>query len=504
LMNSLLLSFPGTPIIYYGDEIGMGDNIYLGDRNGVRTPMQWAPDRNGGFSRADPARLYAPTIMDAIYGYESVNVEAQSRSLSSLLSWTKRLIAVRKTSKAFGRGTITFIRPTNRATLAYVRHYDDEIILCVANLSRSAQATELNLAAWKDRVPLEMLGRTTFPPIGELPYLITLAPYGFYWFRLNEKPPEPTVTDEPVPEFETLVVPYGSTWMSLQRTRMVFERDVLPAHLARTRWFPERSAHAISTKLTAALPFSSEGHARPWLAIFESRLHGQIGRYALPMRVDWVRFDRERFDPKALSAVRQASREGTLVEVASDKDFIALLLDNIRHARTTTDDLTGSLAFEPTEKLKEIPPAPIETARAVQTEQSNTTTLVDETYVVKLYRKLESGINPEIPISPASPTPRLCSAALSWWKATPAPPSRSCIASSRTRATPGRWRRAISTASSRSNACSRPTTTRRKRRSRSRICTTWRRAPSASPKCSLRWRAAPTFPISGRTSPPPN
>ncbi|MBN8970035.1 MAG: maltose alpha-D-glucosyltransferase [Rhizobiales bacterium] len=396
LMNSLLLSFPGTPIIYYGDEIGMGDNIYLGDRNGVRTPMQWTPDRNGGFSRADPARLYAPTIMDAIYGYESVNVEAQSRSLSSLLSWTKRLIAVRKTSKAFGRGTITFIRPTNRSTLAYVRHYEDEIILCVANLSRSAQATELNLAAWKERVPLEMLGRTTFPPIGELPYLITLAPYGFYWFRLNEKPLEPTVTDEPVPEFETLVVPYGSTWMSLQRTRMVFEREVLPAHLARTRWFPERSAHAISTKLTAALPFSSEGHARPWLAIFESRLHGETGRYALPMRVDWVRFDRERYNPKALAAVRQASREGTLVEVASDKDFIALLLGNIRNRRTTTDDLTGSLAFEPTEKLTEIASAPIETARAVQTEQSNTTTLVDETYVVKLYRKLEAGINPEI------------------------------------------------------------------------------------------------------------
>ncbi len=396
LMNSLLLSFPGTPIIYYGDEIGMGDNIYLGDRNGVRTPMQWTPDRNGGFSRADPARLYAPTIMDPIYGYESVNVEAQSRNLSSLLSWTKRLIAVRKTSKAFGRGTITFIRPTNRATLAYVRHYDDEIVLCVANLSRSAQATELNLAPWKDRVPLEMLGRTTFPPIGELPYLITLAPYSFYWFRLNEKPPQQAAADEPVPEFETLVVPYGSTWMSLQRTRMIFERDVLPAHLARTRWFPESSVHAISTKVTSALPLSNKGHVRPRLAIFESSLDGQPARYTLPMRIDWVRFDRERYNPKALAAVRQASREGTLVEVASDKDFIALLLDNIRHGRTTTDELTGSLSFQPTEKLKKIPPAPIEFVRAVQTEQSNTTTLVDETFVVKLYRKLEPGINPEI------------------------------------------------------------------------------------------------------------
>ena len=185
LMNSLLLSFPGTPIIYYGDEIGMGDNIYLGDRNGVRTPMQWTPDRNGGFSRADPARLYAPTIMDPVYGYESVNVEAQSRSLSSLLSATKRLISVRKSTLAFGRGTMTFIRPANRSVLCYVRQHRDEVILCVANLSRSAQATELDLSAWKDRVPLEMLGRTNFPAIGELPYMITLAPYGFYWFKLE-------------------------------------------------------------------------------------------------------------------------------------------------------------------------------------------------------------------------------------------------------------------------------------------------------------------------------
>ena len=187
LMNSLLLSFPGTPIIYYGDEIGMGDNIYLGDRNGVRTPMQWTPDRNGGFSRADPARLYAPTIMDPVYGYESVNVEAQSRSLSSLLSATKRLISVRKSTLAFGRGTMTFIRPVNRSVLAYVRQYGDEVILCVANLSRSAQATELDLSAWKERIPLEMLGRTRFPAIGELPYMITLAPYGFYWFQLQER-----------------------------------------------------------------------------------------------------------------------------------------------------------------------------------------------------------------------------------------------------------------------------------------------------------------------------
>src|SRR5258708_19345647 len=149
--------------------------------------MQWTPDRNGGFSRADPARLYAPTIMDPVYGYESVNVEAQSRSLSSLLSATKRLIAVRKSTLAFGRGTMTFIRPENRSVLAYVRQYQDEVILCVANLSRSAQATELDLSAFKDRIPLEMLGRTRFPPIGELPSMFTLPPYAFSFFPLPQR-----------------------------------------------------------------------------------------------------------------------------------------------------------------------------------------------------------------------------------------------------------------------------------------------------------------------------
>ncbi len=182
LMNSILLSMPGTPIIYYGDEIGMGDNIYLGDRNSVRTPMHWTPDRNGGFSRCDPAQLYLPCIMDPVYGFSAVNVEAQTRSLSSLLSWTKRLISVRKSSKVFGRGTLTFIRPANRAVLVYLRQLGDETILCVVNLSRSAQAVELDLSAWKGRVPQEMLGRTRFPRIGDAPFTVTLAPYGFFWF----------------------------------------------------------------------------------------------------------------------------------------------------------------------------------------------------------------------------------------------------------------------------------------------------------------------------------
>jgi maltose alpha-D-glucosyltransferase/alpha-amylase len=395
LMNSLLLSFPGTPIIYYGDEIGMGDNIYLGDRNGVRTPMQWTPDRNGGFSRADPARLYAPIIMDSVYGYESVNVEAQSRSLSSLLSATKRLISVRKSTLAFGRGSMTFIRPVNRAVLAYVRQLGDEVILCVANLSRSAQATELDLSAWKDRVPLEMLGRTRFPAIGELPYMITLAPYGFYWFQLRERDKSEHVAPSIAPEFETLVVPLGATWVSLARTRTVFERDVLPGHLARTRWYPERSAAAIQPTLTSAIPFCDIGDNRPWLAFFEATQRGVTARYLLPMQIEWVRFDRERYNPNALAAVRQGAREGTLLDVATDPIFIALLLRNLREALNIEDN-GMRLEFKPTSRFSDRPIKQPEQIRPIEADQFNSATLVDNDYVVKIYRKLESGPNPEI------------------------------------------------------------------------------------------------------------
>lgn len=399
LMNSLLLSFPGTPIIYYGDEIGMGDNIYLGDRNGVRTPMQWTPDRNGGFSRADPARLYAPTIMDPIYGYESVNVEAQSRSLSSLLSATKRLIAVRKSTLAFGRGTMTFIRPENRSVLCYVRQYQDEAILCVANLSRSAQATELDLSAWKDRIPLEMLGRTLFPAIGELPYMVTLAPYGFYWFELQERDKSEPAVPRAVPEFETLVVPLGATWVSLARERGVFEREVLPGHLARTRWYPERSAKTIHPTLTSAIPFCDIGDNRPWLAFFKTIQRGVATRYVMPLQIEWVRYDRERYNPRALAAVRQGAREGTLLDVATDQIFIALMLRNLRESLTVDESEQGlKLEFRPTSRFSDKPIRQPEHIRIIETERAHSTALVDDDYVVKIFRTLETGINPEIEI----------------------------------------------------------------------------------------------------------
>jgi maltose alpha-D-glucosyltransferase / alpha-amylase len=185
LLNGLLMSLPGTPIIYYGDEIGMGDNVYLGDRNGVRTPMQWNGHWNGGFSFADPERLYAPLISNPVYGYQSVNVDSQKRSEHSLLSWMKRLLQVRKSTQVFSRGTIEFLQPPNHRVLAYVRQLGSEHVLVVNNLSNSAQAVELDLRKYKGSIPIEMSGKTIFPRIGDLPYLLTMGPYQFYWFRLR-------------------------------------------------------------------------------------------------------------------------------------------------------------------------------------------------------------------------------------------------------------------------------------------------------------------------------
>lgn len=190
MMNSLLFSMPGTPVLYYGDEIGMGDNIYLGDRNGVRTPMQWNGDRNAGFSRADWARLYSPVIMDPVYGYQAVNVEAQNRIPTSLLNWMKRLIAVRRRYKAFSRGTIDFLHPDNLKVLVYLRRFENETLLCVVNLSRFVQFAELDLSEFIGYQPVELIGEIRFPFIGDLPYFLTLGPHAFYWFRLEQPAPE--------------------------------------------------------------------------------------------------------------------------------------------------------------------------------------------------------------------------------------------------------------------------------------------------------------------------
>src|SRR5262245_52349940 len=232
LMNALLFSMPGTPIIYYGDEIGMGDNIYLGDRNGVRTPMQWSGDRNAGFSRADPARLYAPPIQDPVYGYQAINVEAQERYPFSLLNWMKRLVATRKQHRVFGCGSIEFIRTDNRKVITYVRRYEGELVLCVANLSRNAQPVAIPLSEFAGLTPVEMLGQTSLPRIGDQPYFLTLSGYGFYWFQLQEVVVPETARVAPPPEEEHAAVPAlfaGVVWDSIfdGSMRTIIERRTL-------------------------------------------------------------------------------------------------------------------------------------------------------------------------------------------------------------------------------------------------------------------------------------
>ena len=396
LMNALLMSFPGTPIIYYGDEIGMGDNIYLGDRNGVRTPMQWTPDRNGGFSRCDPARLYLPMIMDPVYGYEAVNVEAQSRSLASLLSWTKRLISVRKSSKVFGRGSLSFIRPANRSVLVYVRQYQGEVVLCVANLSRSAQAAEIDLSPWRGRVPFELLGRTNFPPVGDAPYLITLAPYGFFWFLLCERDAAKVEVSTTPAEFETLVVTQGWSSLLQGQSRSVLERDVLPAFLANKRWYAERGNAPASAHISATIPLVPSDRGLG-LAIIEAKGSHAPATYLLPLTIDWTRLDRGRQNPNALAAVRRGAREGTLLDATADPSFIAFLLENLRASATIECD-QGHIAFEPTSALPKNNHLAMNDVHAVDAEQSNTTVVVETDCVVKLFRRLEPGVNPEIEI----------------------------------------------------------------------------------------------------------
>jgi maltose alpha-D-glucosyltransferase/alpha-amylase len=396
LMNSILMSMPGTPIIYYGDEIGMGDNIYLGDRNGVRTPMQWTPDRNGGFSRADPARLYLPPIMDPVYGYSAVNVEAQSRSLSSLLNWMKRLISVRKSTKVFGRGTLTFIRPRNRAVLAYVRQLGDEAILCVANISRAAQAVELDMGAWKGRIPQEMLGRTKFPRIGELPYLVTLPPYGFFWFSLlKEEVHEP---EKVLPqEITTLVLAAGWEDDTPAWTRRTFEVDVLPGFMPDKRWFADKAARPLTTAVSAGIRLQHAGNRFGIVIADVKGAHG-ISRYFLPLIIRWTRYTEiDRGPASILAAVRRGSREGVLLDATAEPDFISALLAKI-NAGETVDGNGSRIEFRPTSSFAGEPLAEIKEVTAIAREQSNSSIIVDNKYVVKVLRRITAGIHPEVEV----------------------------------------------------------------------------------------------------------
>ncbi|HEX9108865.1 MAG TPA: maltose alpha-D-glucosyltransferase, partial [Longimicrobiales bacterium] len=258
LMNCLLFSLPGTPVLYYGDEIGMGDNIYLGDRNGVRTPMQWSGDRNAGFSRANPQSLYLPVITDPEYHYASVNVEAQQGNPSSLLSWMKRIIALRKRFKAFGRGELRFLYPDNRKVLAFLRAYEDETILVVANLSRMTQHVSLDLSEFEGRIPIELFGWSEFPRIGKQPLFLTLGPHHFFWFSLPPQPESGSVAVGARPQRRKAIA-VGAGWQDVlgNGARRALEEQ-LPRWMLPRRWFRSKSRPIRYARLTDALPLGEK------------------------------------------------------------------------------------------------------------------------------------------------------------------------------------------------------------------------------------------------------
>jgi len=281
LMNALLFSLPGTPVLYYGDEIGMGDNFYLGDRNGVRTPMQWSGDRNAGFSRANPQRLYLPVIVDPEYHYESHNVEAQQNNLHSLLLWMKRLIGLRKGHKAFGRGSISFLTPSNRKVLSFVRHFEDETLLVVANLSRFVEYVELDLSAWKGMVAVELFGKKPFPPIGDLPYLLTLGPHSFYWFSLE--PPARNAARLAIAAMPLPVLQAKGSWQSILRGNgHATVSSVLAQALRRRGWLTGALAGTARVSLADVVEIYSEGQEASIL-MARAETAGTSELFALPV-----------------------------------------------------------------------------------------------------------------------------------------------------------------------------------------------------------------------------
>ncbi|HEU0155206.1 MAG TPA: putative maltokinase, partial [Stellaceae bacterium] len=404
LLNALLISMPGTPVIYYGDEIGMGDNVFLRDRDGVRTPMQWTFDRNGGFSRTDPERLYLPPIMDSVYGFEAVNVEAQSRSPSSLLNWMKRLIGARRARRAFGRGTLRFLYPSNRKVIAYLRSYEDETILCIANLSRSAQPVELDLAEYRGHQPIELLGRSVFPVIGEAPYMLTLPAHSFFWFDLAPRPQDATSLQAVPPEFVTLVMPQG--WSDLFRPHNLqqLEGDIIPAFLPRQRWFSAKDQRIAGVSVMAhgeieGCPQDGVAAESYLAAAVEATLRGgERHLYFLPCATVWAPAEtdlRLGLVPATLAELRRFRREGAVVDALSQDGFALALMDAIARGATLPLD-SGAIHCTRTSSYDNAPVPEQLTVRRGGVDQSNSSVFFAEYGMLKLYRRLEAGPHPEI------------------------------------------------------------------------------------------------------------
>jgi maltose alpha-D-glucosyltransferase / alpha-amylase len=397
LMNLLLLSMPGTPIVYYGDELGMGDNYYLGDRDGVRTPMQWTLDRNAGFSRANPQQLYLPVIQDPIYGYQAVNVESQQHDPSSLLNWMRRVIAVRKQHLAFGRGTMRLLYPLNRRVLAYVREYEGDRILCVANLSRSAQAVELDLSAWRGAVPIELTGRSAFPPVGDLPYLITLPAYGFYWFLLADEGEAPSwhqPMPEILPEFVTLTTTGGQLPSVMTgREKRQLEEDVLPKFLPLQRWFAAKDRKIQKTSIEQIGELEEGRHV---LAEATVEVEGRTHRYFLPLSARWGEENLSFGAPKlsyTIAKLRHGPRVGALIDGVYDEEFATRLLACMRQG-ATLESAAGRIVLGGNNLLLEIaePGEP----RPIGVEQSNLSVAFGDKLILKIYRRLRHGEQPEV------------------------------------------------------------------------------------------------------------
>ncbi|MCF6780833.1 maltose alpha-D-glucosyltransferase [Stutzerimonas stutzeri] len=401
LLNSLLLSMPGTPVIYNGDEIGMGDNIFLGDRDGVRTPMQWSPDRNGGFSRADPPSLVLPPIMDPLYGYQAVNVEAQQRDPHSLLNWTCRLLAIRKQFKAFGRGTLKMLAPSNRRILAYLREFTGadgatEIIFCVANVSRAAQAAELELSQYAGMVPVEMVGGSAFPPIGQLPYLLTLPPYGFYWFQLAPTNQMPSWHQAPVdvmPDFQTLVFKRLDTLDST--CKRTLENHSLPAYLPKRRWFASKGAPIDSIKICYSVPFGNP--QRPVLfSEIAVESGGNTDLYQLPLGfLPESEFGTALPQQLAMARVRRGPQVGLLTDAFTLEQFVLAVIQGLRDKKVLSCG-EGEIRFQPLPQLAEVElPEGVE-VRYSSAEQSNSSAIIGNAMMIKMLRRVSLGMHPEL------------------------------------------------------------------------------------------------------------
>ncbi|HZB27465.1 MAG TPA: maltose alpha-D-glucosyltransferase, partial [Gemmatimonadales bacterium] len=396
LMNALLFSLPGTPTVYYGDEIGMGDNIYLGDRNGVRTPMQWSPDRNAGFSVANPQKLYSPAIIDPEYHYEALNVEGQQNNVHSLLWWMKHLIALRKQFRAFSRGSLRFLLPENPRVLAFTREWVDERILVVANLSRFAQAVELDLGEFRGARPVEMFGRTAFPSIGTSPYLITLGPHAFYWFLLQ---PETAAGRRGEAEQWAPAVELEGDWQELivGEGREQLE-EVLPSYLRTRRWFRGKAREVSSAGILQALPVPVGAREFLVTLVEVQYLDRDAEIYVVPIGFAEAERARALTASAPDSILLSIRNRGVLYEATADEAFANALVDGLGRRRRWKGK-GGELAGTRTRSFAELRGTdPQLRATMLRGEQSNTSINLGERLLVKFFRKLEPGINPDLEI----------------------------------------------------------------------------------------------------------